>query len=306
MPSGRRIVGDMTDIGEQAKPPFAVLPDPSALFLSRAERLAALADTGHTLSPYLDFLAKLASAQHTTLADLPPVSLPPADSIARAQENNMPPVPRTMLEPDGPMLATIEKVAARLGEAFLPAASLAAVEMLGKALASDGPALVSAVLKDASPPEDMAQRVLILAGLQVHFSRLAAMLDAEALTPVAHGACPSCGSPPLASTVVGWPKAYNTRYCTCGLCGTMWNVVRVMCVLCGATDGVSFREIEGQPDTVKAETCDTCRGYVKVVYQVRDAALEPLSDDVASVGLDILLAAEGWKRGGYNPFLLGY
>ena len=34
--------------------------------------------------------------------------------------------------------------------------------------------------------------------------------------------------------------------------------------------------------------------------------LEPLADDVASLGLDMLLAEEGWKRGGQNPFLLGY
>jgi formate dehydrogenase maturation protein FdhE len=27
---------------------------------------------------------------------------------------------------------------------------------------------------------------------------------------------------------------------------------------------------------------------------------------VASLGLDMLVAEEGWKRGGRNPFLLGY
>jgi FdhE protein len=110
----------------------------------------------------------------------------------------------------------------------------------------------------------------------------------------------------MASSVVGWRAAPNTRYCTCGLCGTMWNVIRVMCVLCGATEGVSFRSIEGQPETIKAETCDACRSYVKIVYEIKDHTLEPLSDDVASVALDILLAEEGWKRGGQNPFLLGY
>ena len=33
--------------------------------------------------------------------------------------------------------------------------------------------------------------------------------------------------------------------------------------------------IEGKPDTVKAETCDKCRRYVKILYQVNDPALEP-------------------------------
>ena len=59
-------------------------------------------------------------------------------------------------------------------------------------------------------------------------------------------------------------------------------VVRVKCVLCGSTGGISYQEIEGKPDTIKAETCDTCRGYVKILYQVNDPALEPLADDVAT------------------------
>jgi FdhE protein len=295
----------MTNIGEQAKPPFAVLPDPSSLFLARAERLNALAP-GHELEPYLSFLAKLATAQHEVAAALSPVSLPPADRVAQSLAHGMPPLSRTTIEPDDTMLAAVEQLVARFGAVTLPSETASAIVALRSALRSDGHRLVGSILKDVSPPQDLAQRVLVLAGLQVHFSRLAAALDAALLKLVANGACPTCGSPPMTSTIVGWPKAYNTRYCTCGLCGTMWNVIRVTCVLCDATDGVSFRGIEDQRDTVKAETCDTCRGYVKILYQVNDAALEALSDDVATVGLDMMLAEEGWKRGGDNPFLLGY
>jgi hypothetical protein len=43
---------------------------------------------------------------------------------------------------------------------------------------------------------------------------------------------------------------------------------------------------------------------VNILYQVNDLALEPMADDVATLGLDMLLAEEGWKRGGRNPFLL--
>jgi FdhE protein len=86
----------------------------------------------------------------------------------------------------------------------------------------------------------------------------------------------------------------------------MWNVVRAKCVLCSATGGISYDTIEGKPDTVKAETCDSCGAYVKILYQVSDHVLEPLVDDVATLGLDILMAEGGWKRGGQNPFLLGY
>jgi len=101
---------------------------------------------------------------------------------------------------------------------------------------------------------------------------------------------PVCGSPPMTSAVVGWPNAHNTRFCACSLCGTMWNVVRVKCVLCTSTDGISFREIDGASN-VKGETCEKCRGYAKILYQVNDPALEPMADDVATLGLDMLLAA---------------
>jgi FdhE protein len=86
----------------------------------------------------------------------------------------------------------------------------------------------------------------------------------------------------------------------------MWNVVRVKCVLCSSTEGISYKVIEGKPDSIKAETCDKCQRYVKILYQVNDPALEAVADDVASVGLDMLLTAETWTRGGQNLFLLGY
>ncbi len=305
MPGGRRIEADMTNIGEQAKPPFAVLPDPSQLFLARAERFRALAP-GHELAPYLEFLGVLATAQHEIVADLPAPLLPSAERMAQSLAHGMPPLALAQLEPDAVMLATVEQLANRLAAAPLPDATAASVAALRRMLAERGIEVIAAVLKDATPPQDVASRVLVLAGLQVHFARLAAMLDAKDLKPVATAACPTCGSPPMSSAVVGWPRAYNTRYCTCGLCATMWNVIRVTCVLCGTPEGVSFRSIEGQDDTVKAETCESCRSYVKIVYPVKNAALEPLCDDVASVGLDMLLTEEGWKRGGQNPFLLGY
>ena len=37
-----------------------------------------------------------------------------------------------------------------------------------------------------------------------------------------------------------------------------------------------------------------------------DPALEPVADDVASLALDLLVREAGYRRGGINPFLLGY
>jgi FdhE protein len=295
-----------TIIGEMAKPPFAVLPDPLPLFETRSRRFAALAP-GHRLEPYLLFLAEVTHAQHDVAAstNLPPAVLPPADRIAQALEHGMPPVSRALIEPDAGAMATIERVLDRLAIVEMPTATAASIAALRAATTDERRRKAHETLMDTEPADDLAQRALVAAGLQVHFTRLAAQLRADDLKLVAEGACPVCGSPPVTSAVVGWPKAHNTRFCTCSLCATMWNVVRVKCLVCTSTDGISFREVEGSAN-VKAETCDKCRSYVKILYQVNDAALDPMADDVASLGLDMLLAEEGWKRGGHNPFLLGY
>jgi FdhE protein len=294
----------LRDIGQEAKPPYAVLPDPSALFLGRSRRLRALAP-GHTLEPYLNFAADLTEVQHAVQASLREPTLPPASQIRQAQENGIPPLSRSTFEPREAEEAALSRLLDGLREYSLTEEANAAAAALAAVSAERRCQLMSGALKDA-PVEDVAGRVLILAGLQIAFARLAAKLVAEDLHPVADSVCPACGSLPISSSVVGWPKAHNSRFCTCSLCGTMWNVVRIKCVLCSSTEGISYHSIGGRPDQVKAETCEKCRRYVKILYQIKDPSLDPLSDDVASLDLDMLLAQEGWERGGQNLFLLGY
>ncbi|NOT70504.1 MAG: formate dehydrogenase accessory protein FdhE [Hyphomicrobium sp.] len=299
----------LLNIGEQAKPPVAVLPAPSALFKSRAVRLAALAP-GHDLEPYLRFLARLTEAQHAAAAALPAAN-GPLETVTR---NDVPPLADARDTCSDEARAAITSVLDHLGEADLPEAAVSAIRSLRAAPAGVIEALALRVLRaDPAADEgedtvapDVAQLALVAAGLQVHFSRLAAKLDVGSLDSVAGNACPACGSAPVASAIVSWPRASNTRFCACSLCGTMWHVVRVKCVLCSSTAGITYHAIEGKPDTVKAECCEACHAYVKVVNQTQDPALEPLADDVATLGLDMLMREAGWKRGGRNPFLLGY
>ena len=288
-------------LGEAAKPPFAVIPDPASLFFNRSNRFAALAP-GHQLAPYLSFLAALTRAQHEIERDLAPAALPPFERIGQALEHGMAPLAKAQLEPDPMIELTLARFLDRLADTEAPAA----VQGLASMAPADWRRLISAVLGDETIAQDVASQVLVTAALQVHFTRLAALLTAEDLQPVADSACPVCCSAPMTCSIVGWPKAHNTRFCTCSLCATMWNVVRVKCLWCGSTDGLSYQMIEGKPDTIKAETCEKCRSYVKVLYQVTDHALDPLVDDVATLGLDMLMAQGGWQRRGQNPFLLGY
>ena len=106
--------------------------------------------------------------------------------------------------------------------------------------------------------------------------------------------------------IVGWSGAQSARFCACSLCGTLWNYPRVRCTLCGSTKGIAYQEIAGGPATVKAETCESCRGYVKILHQHKEPMLDPIADDVATLGLDLLLRDLGYRRGAVDPFLLGY
>ena len=114
------------------------------------------------------------------------------------------------------------------------------------------------------------------AALQLHFARLASTLDADALKPIGHGACPCCGSPPVASAVVGWSGAHGTRFLFCALCGAAWNYIRIKCAACGSTKGITYYGFEGESDVVKAETCETCGAYLKVFQQHKVTDTEPL------------------------------
>lgn len=296
---------DPIPIGEMARPPFARLPDLRGFFLQRAQRFQSLA-AGHELKPYLLFLANICAIQHGIQGRLPAAKLPAPDIIARAREHGMPPLDRGRFAPDAAFDATLGHFLASAGTFEMPAAAKAALLNVTNADAEARAEMVRSVLDDSIPLEAMAEHLFITAALQLHFARLAAQLDAANLVSIGNGACPACGGPLVSSMVVGWMGAHGTRFCACALCGTLWNYVRVKCTLCGSTKGISYQEIEGGTGTIKAETCNSCRSYVKILYQHQDPALDPVADDVASLGLDLLVRETELRRGGMNLFLLGY
>jgi FdhE protein len=294
---------DPTMIGNIAEPPFVRLPDASSVFAMRAQRFATLA-IGHELGPYLNFLAALSRVQHHVQARLPEPAMPSAAARARSREAGMPPLDRGHAVADPVLDITLDRLFVALADIDMPAAARAALARASVAGAARS-AMIRAVLADTTPAEDLADHIYVAAGLQIHFARQAARLDAAALVPVGEGACPACGGVPVTSQIVGWRGAHGARFCTCAWCATQWHVVRIKCVLCGSTGGIAYQEINGA-GKVKGETCEGCQRYVKILHQHEDPALDPVADDVASLGLDLLLRDAGYRRGALNPFLVGY
>ena len=298
---------DPIPIGTIASPPFARLPDPSTHFRLRAQRFAVLAQK-HDLAPYLHFMAGLAEAQHQTLDGIPGPQMPTPAERERARTHAMPQLNLSLLAADGSLDATFDKLFGLATEIEMPATARLALDAVTRADRDARLQLALDVLDQSPEAGRLAERAFAAAAAQVHCARMAARLDAERLVPVGDGACPACGGAPVASLIVGWRGAHGTRFCACSLCSTLWHVVRVKCVVCGSTEGVAYKEIEDGPGAgqVRAETCSRCGSFVKIMLQHENPALDPVADDVATLGLDLLLRESGFRRGAVNPFLLGY
>lgn len=296
---------DAVPIGDVAAPPFARAPDSGTLFRDRAARLRQAAQ-GHPLAPYLDFVAGLAEAQDGIARDLPAPTLPDADSLARAKEFGMPALDRPALLAAGTLLPTLRRFFAAASALEMPDAARHALATLNAAEDEVLIAMAGSVLDNAIPFDAIAEHAFIAAAIQVQAVRAAARLDASRLVPVGDGVCPACGGAPVASLVVGWEGASGARFCSCATCGTLWHHVRIRCTACGSGKGITYRELQGGDEALKAECCRECKTYLKIMHQTKNPALDPVADDIASSALDVLVREEGFARSGFNPFLLGY
>lgn len=304
LPAGA-VPAEAMSIGEVANPPFAVVPKPSRLFLHRAERFEALAP-GHQIETYLRFLAGICRAQHNAQAGLPQPALPSPQRLQQSRDNGLPPLSVGTLPSDDAGERTFVALLDALSSEDLTDTSRTVLESVAAASAEDRNAMMVAILLDQIPEDEIAQHVLAAAAVQVHMTRLAAQLDPEKLVRIADGACPTCGSGPVSSAIVGWEGASGTRFCTCSICATQWNVPRIRCLTCGSENGIAYHSLEGGNGHVSGETCESCKSYVKILHQHKDASLDPVADDVASLSLDLTLGREGWQRAAVNPFLMGY
>ncbi len=299
----RDIQPDPDRIGISGSVPFVRLPDPARLFSDRARRFAALAPE-HPLGAYLGFLARIAQAQGRVQAEHPFTPLLPGD-VALRLEYGMPALPRNIVTEDPACLACLDAVLAAVDLDGAPVAALAARDALRAASPEDRLDLAGQIFEGAIPVERMAECVFVAAGLQVYLAACAAALDSRALKPVADGVCPACGSAPTASLIVSWTPADKARYLSCSQCATLWNHVRIRCTACGSGEGVSYYGLDAVSKDVQVETCTACHGYLKHLHQHRDAALDPVADDVASYGLDLKIAEEGFRKAGLNLLFVG-
>ncbi len=282
--------------------PFLLLPERN-VFQTRAARLSALAE-GHALAEYLRFLAALARVQHEAMALFRRVRLPEAPELERCREHGMPPLGARGWDRDPVWREALRGILTKLEAGALPEASRATIVRLKDTDDASLERLAETLLAgDHDETLDRAATPFIGAALQAYWLHLVTALGAGAFgrLEVPH-LCPACGSAPMVSIVcIG--SDHGLRYLTCPLCNMRWHAVRIKCVFCDTTKGIAYYGIEGGSAAVKAERCDTCHGYLKILYMEKDPTVEALADDVASMALDVLMAESGITRRGTNFFL---
>ncbi|WP_413529974.1 formate dehydrogenase accessory protein FdhE [Rahnella inusitata] len=274
------------------------------LYQHRADRLRKLAEDS-PLDGYLNFAASVCEAQQRVLTEFP-LNIDLSEELQKAA--GKPPLdchlfPRTphwlrlldalivVLKPQssGP----VQAVLGRLEHAPSLQREMMATQLLNQDF--------------THVPADKAP--FIWAALSLYWAQMAAQLHGVGRADYGENRqfCPVCGSVPV-SGVIAMGTISGLRYLHCNLCESEWHVVRAKCSNCdemgnlhywSVTDG----SVENEQAAVKAETCDDCGAYLKVIYQEKDPQAEAVADDLATLLLDDRMEDKGFTGSGINPFL---
>lgn len=287
---------DAQSLEPGAQAPFARLPDPGSLFVRRAERFDRLARLRRPGDFFL-FMGRLARAQDAVVRELDSCAAPTPSQINLRRTQGVAPLAALSVELGKQWQATCSAILRELAGAALPEKTASAVRRAQKLDFAVLQAWAGALLRRVYKPVDPAVAPLIAAALQVYWAKMASQCPPETIVRLEPaGNCPVCGSPPVSGVVCAEPAVRGNRYLCCSLCATQWHMVRIKCSNCESTEGIAYYGIDGDEQALKAETCEKCKSYLKLMYMEKAPDLDPVADDVGSIALDLLLAEAGWRR----------
>ena len=302
--------------------PFLRLPERSTVYAEREMRLRQRAPS-HAMHDFLLFMAELACAQHELLRSFPSAVLPDAAALDAASRAGAPPLPATLWPRDAAWRDGLSRLLDTLAPRLQGSPACAAVTALRQADSEWMERQADRLLNGVMAGLDLAAAPLIAAALQTYWTHLVIATQeargADRLPPFGRvddaTRCPCCASRPTASISRIGADSSGYRYLHCSLCSTQWHMVRIKCSNCEQTKGIHYQSLRSANEapespvhtakpSVEAETCDECGHYLKIVHMERDAFVEPVADDLASVTLDLLVSEAGFQRHGVNLLLL--
>lgn len=302
-----------------ADAPYVRWSAPARLFSERALRLRQLA-AGHAMRDYLIFIADLADAQQQALNVPRTLDLPSQDHLGQAARAGVAPLAPGQVLRQAAWAQDLAHLLSSLSQRLTPGPARAVVQELQALPAQELERQADRLLHGVMLDLNLGFAPLIAAGLQVYWARWVAQTQAQ-YPELAFGRvdnaslCPCCASKPVASVVGLGSGEAAARYVHCSLCQSQWHAVRISCVQCGSNKKIFYQELEQAQDqapsptaapkgAVRAECCDDCGHYLKIMAMDKDAYVDPVADDLATLALDLLLAETGRQRHGHNLMLL--
>jgi FdhE protein len=294
------------------------LADPATLYLKRAQRLSALS-AGHAIGDYLEFVAALCEAQHRVRDEwLTPPGAPSSEpvqlhaQVARAQSHGLPVLQASAWRRDTVWRAMLAGLCGSLASGVPPSARAVSERLLRQE-----PAWLETqadrLLGVSAGAPDLQSAPFLMAALQIYWLGLTRWVERESGVVASlqkgpaemamAGVCPVCGTLPVASVVRADAQYQGYRYLHCPLCACEWHLVRIKCTHCLSSEGIHYHYLPESSEAVRAESCDSCRTYRKILYHEKDPAADPVADDLASLSLDLLMGTERFRRPSGNPFL---
>ncbi|MDI6955194.1 formate dehydrogenase accessory protein FdhE [Pantoea sp. Pa-EAmG] len=282
--------------------PPLLFPRLKNLYSRRAARLRDLA-AKNPLGDYLRFAAVIAQAQEIVLYDHP-LQIDLHQRLAESAQQDKPPLDIHTYPRDVHWQRLLHSLIAEL-KPEMSGQALAVLENLEKASSTELETLASALLEGEFAQVSSDKAPFIWAALSIYWAQMAAMIPGKARAEYGEHRqfCPVCASVPVASVVHMDVGQQGLRYLHCNLCESEWYVVRSKCSNCEQTRDLHYWSLDSEQAAVKAESCGDCGTYLKMLYQEKDPALEPVADDLASLVLDARMEQEGFARSSLNPFM---
>ncbi|QHM73292.1 formate dehydrogenase accessory protein FdhE [Mixta intestinalis] len=282
--------------------PPLLFPRLKNLYSRRAARLRQLA-AKNPLGDYLRFVAFITEAQEIILYDHP-LNMDLHARLTEAAASGKPPLDIHTLPRDAHWQRLLHSLIAEL-KPEMSGQALAVLENLEKTSAPELEELASALLAHDFAKVSSDKAPFIWAALSVYWAQMAALIPGKARAEYGDQRqfCPVCNSVPVSSVIHMGTESGGLRYLHCNLCESEWHVVRAKCSNCEQTRDLHYWSLDSEQSAVKAESCGDCGTYLKMLWQEKDPAVDPVADDLASLMLDARMEQEGFARSSLNPFL---
>lgn len=282
--------------------PPLLLPSLKKLYSRRAARLRQLA-ANNPLGDYLRFAALIVQAQEIVLYDNP-LTLDLHSIIDEAAKAGKPPLEIYSFPRTSHWQILLRSLIAEL-KPEMSGQALAVIENLEKNAAPELELMADALLNGQFSQISSDKAPFIWAALSLYWTQMAALISGTARAEPGEQRqfCPVCASVPVAGIVHMETGQSGLRYLHCNLCESEWYVVRSQCSNCEQSKDIHYWSLDNEQAAIKAESCGDCGTYLKILYQEKDPAIDPVADDLASLVLDARMEQEGFARSGLNPFL---